>query len=508
MDHVRKQPSRRKTTVWNLVFNYGTFSLTIVRNLVLVPIYLKYIDLELYGAWLATGAALVQMIVSEFGFLGVIVQRTGAAFGARDYRRLESVIGTSRVVVGLLALTVSGIGAAVTPILPRIMHLDGEAASTLMYCFLLIVVANGFDLLGNASGEMLKSLHRPFVPGLSRLAGELLGIVVTVVLLVQGYGLYGLAVGLLSRALLFSASTAVGLAYDCRHRLQLKIGWSRPMFKSLWKDSVHQFFAALAMRLQVYIDPFLVGAVLGGEAAAVYGLTYRALDTVRLAINQLGNAIAPSLAHLYGSGDKALFRNVFDKISSYYALVGTIAMGGILIFNRSFVGLWVGSDLYGGNLLTAAIAIFGVLAIMVNAPYLITTVRGEFRTIAQVLWVSLFVHVPLSYVLLHFGLWGAPVAASFGALLRIYLLGAITFTFFRFTNTDRYDLAKNIFRIFVPCAVIAGVGYVLVNTPERWLVFSLQAAAYIVISMTAFVIFNRKLVSRFIEDMKKTAAAR
>ncbi|MBD3868442.1 MAG: hypothetical protein IFK94_10000, partial [Acidobacteria bacterium] len=174
MDHEHKKPSRRKATVWNLIFNYGALALTIVRNLLLVPVYLKYVDLELYGAWLATGAALAQMIVSEFGFMGVVVQRTGAAYGARDYKRLGAVIGTSRIVVGLLAGTLVGIGLAISPVIPKIMHLQGAAATTLMNCFILIVVANGFDLVGNASGEMLKSLHRPFVPGLSRVVGEMI----------------------------------------------------------------------------------------------------------------------------------------------------------------------------------------------------------------------------------------------------------------------------------------------------------------------------------------------
>ena len=491
-------------TLWNILFNYGALGLTIVRNLVLVPVYLRYLDLELYGAWLATGAALAQMIVSEFGFLGVVIQRTGSAFGAGDYRRLGAVIGTSRVVVGLLALVLTAIGAALSPFIPDLMHLEGDAAVMLMNCFLIVVVGNAIDLVGIASGEMLKSLHRPLVPGLARISGELLSIVVTLALLLSGYGLYSLAAGLLARSMLFASCTTIGQSYDCRRHLKLKVAWTRTMLKSLWRDSFHQFFTALAMRLQVYIDPFLVGVVLGGEAAAIYGLTYRALDTVRFAVDQIGNALVPSLAHLFGSGDKAKFREVFETSMVFFVLISTVGMGGILVFNRDFVSLWVGPDLFGGNWLNAALAVFGFLGIVANAPYFYTSVRGEFRKIARVLWLSVSLHLPLSYLLIHFGLWGAPVAASLGILVRIILLGAFTLNYFEYTSTDMVELGTKLVRIFAPGAIITVAAYSLLPPLKGWELFALGVVAYLVASVSVFVIFNRKAFVLFRNDLIKT----
>ena len=69
-------PSRRLATLRSLILSYGATAVAITRNLLLVPVYLKFIPLEEYGAWLATGNVLAYLMVADFGLMGVVTQRT------------------------------------------------------------------------------------------------------------------------------------------------------------------------------------------------------------------------------------------------------------------------------------------------------------------------------------------------------------------------------------------------------------------------------------------------
>ena len=65
------------------------------RNVLLVPVYLAYVSTEEYGAWLATGGTLVQLLISDYGVSGVILQRVAASYGANDRVRLAGVLGAA-----------------------------------------------------------------------------------------------------------------------------------------------------------------------------------------------------------------------------------------------------------------------------------------------------------------------------------------------------------------------------------------------------------------------------
>ncbi|MFX6330865.1 hypothetical protein ABTF76_21670, partial [Acinetobacter baumannii] len=77
-------PNRRRAATWGVLFGSGGAFLAIARNILLVPLYLKFVSLAEYGAWLATGATLIQLLVSDFGLAGVLMQRSAALHGAGE----------------------------------------------------------------------------------------------------------------------------------------------------------------------------------------------------------------------------------------------------------------------------------------------------------------------------------------------------------------------------------------------------------------------------------------
>ena len=73
-------------------------ALALVRNLALVPVFLRHIEPHEFGAWMATGGVLAYLLMVDFGLMGVVAQRTAEAYGARDFPLLSRRIGTSLVV--------------------------------------------------------------------------------------------------------------------------------------------------------------------------------------------------------------------------------------------------------------------------------------------------------------------------------------------------------------------------------------------------------------------------
>src|SRR5579862_9005453 len=98
---IDSPPSRRRSVAWGLLFGYAGAFLAVARNILLVPVYLHFVPLAQYGAWLASGATIVQLLVSDFGLAGVLTQRSSALHGAGNSTALGELMG-SGIVAGLI----------------------------------------------------------------------------------------------------------------------------------------------------------------------------------------------------------------------------------------------------------------------------------------------------------------------------------------------------------------------------------------------------------------------
>ena len=245
-----QEPSRRHATRRSLILSLVTLTVAMTRNIVLVPVYLNYISIELYGAWLATGASLAGLIVSDFGLAGVIGQRTAKACGARDMAEVGRAIGTGLFASGVVSVAMTLLAVAVAPMLSMILHLEGSDASLVTQCFTIVALACGGAVIGLSCGTVLRSLQRPTAPGLAEVTAELTALCVTFLLLLRGWGLMALPLGLAARSTCLLVVNCSALAWVCRRRLGIgvRIQFSIAKTRWLWRDSWYQFIASMAMR--------------------------------------------------------------------------------------------------------------------------------------------------------------------------------------------------------------------------------------------------------------------
>ena len=85
-------PSRRKKTQWHLFFQYSAIILGIVSGIILIPLYLKFIPLDLYGAWLATGNILAWITIIDPGLSSVMQQKIAVAFGSKKKDEVSQIV--------------------------------------------------------------------------------------------------------------------------------------------------------------------------------------------------------------------------------------------------------------------------------------------------------------------------------------------------------------------------------------------------------------------------------
>lgn len=417
MGEAGARVTRRKVALWNAVFGYSAVGVTLARNILLVPVYLAYVPLGEYGAWLATGGALVQLLISEFGMTGVVMQKVAACAGSGDLTRLRGTIVAGLLNSALLALGLALLGALLAPFLPGTQGLEESQVSRVVACFLIALAANAFGIVALAGAAALRGLQKPVAAGSTTLIADLLSIAVTIVGLVLGFGLYALALAMLLRGVLAAGGSLVILALMSRRSAAPRTPFDWNDSRALWRDAGRFFVTSIAMRLQMQTSTFVVAAVLGPSVAAVYALTVRAHETVNVVLLQFNAALCPVLAHLAGAGQRERLDGLIRSLVPLVAAIAAVGAAAVAVFNETFVTVWVGAQAYAGPAVTVLMAVALWIGALAAVGYEALLARGEYARITRAYALASAAHVVSLFVLAPFGAWGAPLSLGISGLV-------------------------------------------------------------------------------------------
>jgi O-antigen/teichoic acid export membrane protein len=113
----------------------------------------------------------------------------------------------------------------------------------------------------------------------------------------------------------------------------------------------------LVMQILRSSDVVVLGIADSPELVSTYALSRYVPETLITFVGMVIMGVAPGLGGLIGSGDLEKSASVRAEMMTFTWVLVTIAGVGILVWNRSFVGLWVGDEFFAGELANLLIVI-------------------------------------------------------------------------------------------------------------------------------------------------------
>lgn len=346
-----KQVSRRVATVVNLVVQNASLALTIVRGIVVVPIYLFFVErvhADLYDAWLASGNIVSWIAFSEGGLSYLLRQQTAQFYGKGDRPELARVIGSGLAMTAALGLVAAAIGLALSPLVPGWFNLDGPAGRQLVAAFACSIGAMALGMVVGALRSVQQGFQRHGLIGGACLFNEALSIVMSVVWLWQGWGVLAIGASFLLREVL-NLLVSVGLVGAALRQLHVRPAVSVRTARSLLGMTGWTFLNYVAEWGNRSCDAFFVAMMLGNPAVTPVVMSLRAWEMLGGLLSRAAFAFQPGLAHVFGAGEREKFRRISRQLLAVIALGVSLGVGCGVALNRPFVTLWVGRDFYVGD---------------------------------------------------------------------------------------------------------------------------------------------------------------
>jgi len=352
--------SRIRTTQWNLLFHYVSIGLMMISGVVLVPLYLRYISLDLYGAWLATGNVLMWLTAVDPGLSTVLQQRVGTAYGKGDIQSVRGFMAAGLLLSAAISVLLVLLGYATIDYIPAWLRLpDDLDQSLLLQAFWIAVLGSSLSLFSYSITAISQGLQSSLGIGLVYVVVHVLDIVLILVLLFAGFGLLALAFSALFRGVGLLAGNA---GYLCWRLFREKIGFSfsTQNIAELIKLVPFTFSARAGGLIANNVDAFVVARFLGVDIVPVLILTRKAIDISRKLVERPAIAFMPAVSHLVGAGETHKAKNVLARLVYMKIWLLALTFGGLVSMNDDFVRLWVGEQLFAGYAINVLLC-FGLL---------------------------------------------------------------------------------------------------------------------------------------------------
>ena len=265
----------------------------------------RWLPASEYGKFsFALALATIVETLMDIG-LGPVTVRTVARDGAGAGTLFRHVLGLKIAwgALGLIALLIAA----------PLMRSD---PTVIRACYLLGISSTIRSYLLSARG-LLQGLNRFDLEAITVVADRLLLLVLGVLALVGGYGIYGLSLAfVLARLLMFAIVTLI---------VKRVTGSARPTYnRAVWMElqtaALPLGFFLITLTLYTYIDTVILGIMRTDAETGWYAASYRVYEGLMYAPSAFATVLTPRFSQLFVSDPKGL-RSMFQR-----SLLGSAAM--------------------------------------------------------------------------------------------------------------------------------------------------------------------------------------
>lgn len=332
-------------------------------------------------------------------------------------------------------------------------------------------------------------MQAPIISGAIYLVFQIGNLMTILGFLYTGMGVVSIPLGLLSQALVLIVGHVSYSAWRFT-REAIPASLSLAGAAAILRDSRGTIMSRLAGALTTNTDMLVAASFLGPSQAVATNMTQKAPLLMRMFIDRASHSAMPSLSAIHaGSGPGRSGRSAALLLRAVIWLAIPAAVG-LLLFNRTFAGLWVGQQHYVGDDAAAIIALtVVVMGLEVTLTNLVTAfglfqANGRIQLVKSVLSCVFAVFLARSLGIR--GLLAGPLIA--GACTTWWLLPRLISQACGWTRQDWLRLAGETGRVAVAAAAASGLAAMALGDGLMSLLFACGIYAVACLTLMSVVV--------------------
>jgi len=317
-------------------------------RLITVPLALRTLGVEEYGIWLTLAAFLAWVSLSDLGLPSALMNCLSSAIAARDHQRVRVLISatTALLLIFGAAMTVICVPVILSPALPRLVGLSGQAANSadLRWAAFAIIGLNIGMLFLRVPNVIASAMQRGYWGAVADITSQ--GITVALLLwactshaTLSKFALIMVAPGVASRIVLWAfivrrcgRSFCPALSSILANEMRTLLHHGLMFTGGTWAEML------------VMTAPNLILVHFWGPAAVPqYAVPFQCFFAIYSIACVISTPLWPAYAEASASGDHHWFADTLRKTNRVVVGATALACFALALFGRKAIALWTSS---------------------------------------------------------------------------------------------------------------------------------------------------------------------
>jgi len=416
--------SKKKYFARSVAFGYGAIVSQIFYSFASIPLALSHLSTAEFGMWGLSSTIVGYLMLAEMGMTNAVTRHLLECKDGRDNGKYGRLFTGSAIALGIVALSIAGLGLLASQTAWRFFPIPGELLGRFVNLMIGQTLLLSLTMATQMLGVPLYVHHRQDLSQINQIGLFVIYYVVLRLAFKAEWGIYAMlanqAAGYLwSICFNFFACSKLGL-YPKIASLGLP---NRDEWTSVWRYSRDVFSIQVGALLLSSIPQLTVARLLGLEANAMWTITTRSFAILRQMVGRPFDVALPLIYDDYIRGDmKAVTGRWTDVTQGILAVAGTVFVVAAAN-NSAFIDLWTHGRIHWGEANQWLLALY---FFTITAASLASGGLGMEMAIGKSRFIG-FIQVPLTIALV------IPLAELFGLAGLIlgstlpYMLGIIPF---------------------------------------------------------------------------------
>lgn len=456
----------------NVFINFIGQVVPLLVGIAALPFIIKGLGTERFGVLALAWAVVGYFSIFNLGLGRATVKFVAEALGNGEIEKLPHIVWTTVALQGIMGVLGTFILVIITPLLvERILNIPPYLLGETKRTFYLLALSVPIILISTSLRGVLEAAQRFDLVNAIKIPSSTATFLLPLVGVLLGFSLPSIV------ALLVAARGSTLLAFFalCLRTfpiLKEKFATNKSVMSPLLTFGGWVTVSSVVGPILVYLDRFLIGALLTISAVAYYTAPYEVVTRLWIIPASLMVTLFPAFSALGGIGDRAKLENLFARSVKYLLLIMGPIIIILIVFAKEIIGTWLGSDFSEQSTRVFQILAIGVLVnSLANIPYSILQGLGRPDITAKFHLIELPLHITFLWFFVNWwGITGAAIAWTIRVSLDALLLIVASYKIYHLATPSMFvenGIVRAIVAISVFSVVTYAAGKFFVNLPTQ-----------------------------------------
>jgi len=432
---MAKTVTTSRALIRNTFFNLLMLMSNAIVGFLLIPFFVGQLGKPGYGVWITIGSVFRYRILLGMGLNSAINRRIPMYLAKDDEEGIRKVVSTALFFFSIIAVVLALLSVLFAVKIGDWFAIEPELVKTASMLTLVVGIGFAASTPLQLTTAVLSGLQRYDMVSITTVVVLAVRTVLTVVLLLHGYGLVtlGLIYGI-------SEVVARGVQHILARRLLPTgyVSWKNvdgALLKEMLFYGMNTFLYAMGALIIYRASETIIGIFIETTQAGVFSTAAAGLVLLSEFLQAFTAAIKPAVSDLDARDDHSRIKQIAFLTQKYSLLVLIPAAAFLIVMGREFLTVWVGKRFSEPGMIPSMATILAILTagsffiLSQHSNFLVLAGRGEhkvFGIVTAVEAVLCICSAIFSVKVLGLGLEGIawsnfiPMALVAGVIIPIY----------------------------------------------------------------------------------------